>query len=141
MEGFRRCGESVCLTLPSPYYRTYWRFVSSQGLKFISPLEIMQAAYFVDKKRLNCTIVECEASPPPSLQEYVPSSIPGESQEVVHPTRQPLRRATSRAPSVTPVPPLNVRQESVMESQMSALEAVIPARKVRSRHAHSLPND
>jgi hypothetical protein len=143
MEGFRCCGESVYLTLSIPYYRTYWCFRPSQGLKFISPLEIMQTAYFVDKKRLDCTLIERLGSSHPSVQEYVPSSMPGESQEVDPPAQRPLRRATSRAPSITPASPPrpNVRQESVIESQTPAPEAVIPARKVRPCHTFSAPTD
>ena len=89
----------------------------------------MQAVYFVDKQRVDCTFIERSVPSLPSPREYVPSSMPGESQEEVPPARRPLRRATSRAPSVTPAPP-NVRQDSVIESQTPAPEGIIPARKV-----------
>jgi len=96
----------------------------------------MQAVYFVDKKRLDRTLIE-RSTLSPSLQDYVPSSMPGESQEAAPPAPRPLRRATSRAQSVTPV----AIQESVMESQTPAPEGIIPARKVRSYHICSLPSD
>ena len=143
MEGFRRCSKSVCLTPLNALLPCLLAPPPRQGLKFISPLEIMQAAYFVDKKRLDCTFIERSDTFPPSLQEYVPSSMPGESQEVVMPARRPVRRATSRAPSATPAPPPppNFRQELAIESQTPAPEMAIPSRKVRSYYTCSVPND
>ncbi len=70
--------------------------------------------------------------------------MPGESQESVPPVRRPLRRAASRAPSVTSAPPTlsNATRELVVESQTPAPEGIIPARKVRSHHiCVSVPSD